>query len=152
MVSPRAKQVKKGMTWERRDGVPVLGSRKVRQILLSAVFPEFYTTEEVDALHSLLDEEWSAKCRFFGEANSVPDQNRLMWKFSSGNFESIRWVGSRPVDPYCLSPWWAGDVMFGFLNEMPREFKKHVSAYVGVKVVVNLMTGLETYPNLRRKG
>ncbi|KAH8913705.1 hypothetical protein BT69DRAFT_1358907 [Atractiella rhizophila] len=139
-VSPITQQMK-GIVWERDDGVPILGSRRVRRILLAAVFPEFYTTQEVDALHSLLDEEWTARCQFFGHANPVPDENRLMWGFKAGYFESIRWAGSPSHDPIGLSPWWAGGIISGLLNEMPREFNMHVNVYVQVKVVVNVMTG-----------
>ncbi|KAH8923681.1 hypothetical protein BT69DRAFT_1281238 [Atractiella rhizophila] len=139
-ASLRSKEVK-GMTWRRRNGVPILGSRRVRQVVLSAAFPEFYTKQEVDALHSLLDEEWTAKCHFFGERNDMPDRNRLEWGFRSGQFESLRWAGSRPVDPYCLSPWWASGIICGLLSEMPQEYKEHVGAYMQVKAVVNMMTG-----------
>ncbi|KAH8921115.1 hypothetical protein BT69DRAFT_1298908 [Atractiella rhizophila] len=40
------------ITWQQRDGVPILGST----CSSGAVFPEFYTAEQVDALHDLLDE------------------------------------------------------------------------------------------------
>ncbi|KAH8929542.1 hypothetical protein BT69DRAFT_1315637 [Atractiella rhizophila] len=129
----------KGIVWQRCDGVPILGSRRVRQVLLAAVFPEFYTTEEVDALHSLLDEECTVRCQFFGETNPVPDQNRLEWGFRAGQFESIRWAGSPSDDPLGLSPWWAGGIIFGLLNEMPRDYIEHVGPYMEVKGVINVM-------------
>ncbi|KAH8918674.1 hypothetical protein BT69DRAFT_1285511 [Atractiella rhizophila] len=140
MASPETKQ--KGVAWQRRDGVPILGSPKVRRVLLAAVFPEFYTTDEVDALHSMLDEERTAKCHFFGDANVVPDRNRLMWHYRAGQFEEIRWAGSRSVDPFGLTPWWAGGIMLGLLNERPREYKRHIGPYMEVKTVTNLMTGM----------
>ncbi|KAH8913745.1 hypothetical protein BT69DRAFT_1306226 [Atractiella rhizophila] len=152
-VLPGTGQMKaESMTWERRDGVPILGSRRVRQILLAAVFPEFYTTHEVDALHSLLDEEWTAKCRFFGHANPVPDENRLKWGCRAGYFESIRWAGSPSDDPFGLSPWWASSIISGLLNETPREFNKHASVYVQIKVAINGMIGAEKSRTILIKG
>ncbi|KAH8914106.1 hypothetical protein BT69DRAFT_14978 [Atractiella rhizophila] len=138
----------KSITWQRRDGVPILGSRRVRQILLAAVFPEFFTVEEVDTLHSLLDEERTAKSHFFGDQNAVPDRNRLMWRFRAGQFEELRWAGSRSVDHLCLSPWWAGGIIFGLLNEMPREYYDHAGAYMQVLAAVNIMNGLENASKL----
>ncbi|KAH8927622.1 hypothetical protein BT69DRAFT_1316810 [Atractiella rhizophila] len=137
-----------GIVWHRRDGVPILGPRRVRRILLAAVFPEFYTTQEVDALHNLLDEERTARCRFFGEKNTVPDRNRLEWGYRAGQFESIRWAGSPPDDPLGLSPWWASGIMSGLLNEMPPEYIEHIRPYMEVKAVVYDMTGMAT-PMLR---
>ncbi|KAH8923271.1 hypothetical protein BT69DRAFT_1350266 [Atractiella rhizophila] len=147
---PKAESTKCAI-WERRDGVPILGSRRVRRVLLAAAFPEFYTKQEVDALHGLLDEEWTVKCHFFGEANDIPDQNRLEWRFRAGHFESIRWVGSRSVDRFGLSPWWAGTVISGLLNETPREYKKHASAFEEINWVVKLNTGGEKSPTFVRK-
>ncbi|KAH8928169.1 hypothetical protein BT69DRAFT_1346778 [Atractiella rhizophila] len=144
-MSQEPKQ-KKGIGWERRDGVPILGSRRVRKVLLAAAFPEFYTTEEVDILHSLLDEERTARYNFFGDTNVTPDRNRLMWRYRAGQFESIRWIGSRDVDPYCLSPWWAGGIIFGLLHEMPREYLEHVGAYMQVKRAINIMNRLANEP------
>ncbi|KAH8923322.1 hypothetical protein BT69DRAFT_1319592 [Atractiella rhizophila] len=141
----------RGNTWQRRDGVPILGSRRVRRVLLAAVFPEFYTTKEVDALHSLLDEERTAKSHFFGQTNPVPDQNQMMWRFITGHFESIRWVGSRSLDPFGVSPWWAGGVISGLLNEMPREYKKHATPAVEINWAVKLMTGGEKAPTIVRR-
>ncbi|KAH8927713.1 hypothetical protein BT69DRAFT_1277806 [Atractiella rhizophila] len=141
-----AKQKLRGMTWQRCDGVPILGSRKVRQVLLGAFFPEFYTAQELDLLHNLLDEEWSAKCDFFAEKNVNPHENKLAWRFEAGYFDAIRWTGSRLVDPFGLSPWWAGGISCALLNEMPREYKKHDSAYMEVRIVVNLMIGVEKRP------
>ncbi|KAH8913666.1 hypothetical protein BT69DRAFT_1291226 [Atractiella rhizophila] len=140
----------KGIVWQRRDGLPILGSRRVRQVVLAAAFPEFFTTQEVDALHTLLDEESSEKYRFFGETNPVPDQNKLMWRFGAGHFESTRWAGSRPKDPLGVSPWWAGGIIYGLLNEMPREYDKHARAYVEVGWVVKIMTGGEEAPKFVR--
>ncbi|KAH8925042.1 hypothetical protein BT69DRAFT_1280083 [Atractiella rhizophila] len=135
-----------GVTWQRRDGVPILGSRRVRQVILAAVFPEFYTTREVDALHNLLDEEWAAQCQFFGERNMVPHRNQKEWGFRTGQFDSIRWAGSRSIDPLGLSPWWAGGIISGLLYEMPQEFKEHADAYVEVKAVVYVMTRVRKAP------
>ncbi|KAH8915981.1 hypothetical protein BT69DRAFT_1288168 [Atractiella rhizophila] len=139
-----------GIVWQRRDGLPILGSRRVRQVVLAAAFPEFFTTQEVDALHTLLAEESSEKYRFFGETNPVPDQNKLMWRFGAGHFESTRWAGSRPKDPLGVSPWWAGGIIYGLLNEMPREYDKHARAYVEVGWVVKIMTGGEEAPKFVR--
>ncbi|KAH8915127.1 hypothetical protein BT69DRAFT_1325570 [Atractiella rhizophila] len=130
---------KKGIVWQRRDGVPILGSRRVRRVLLAATFPEFYTTHEVDALHNLLDEAWTARCDFFGETNSVPRRHRLMWNCTEGQFESIRWVGSRSRDMFGVSPWWAGGIIYGLLNEMPQEYHEHIGAYLEVEAVIHIV-------------
>ncbi|KAH8913731.1 hypothetical protein BT69DRAFT_1291180 [Atractiella rhizophila] len=66
-----------------------------------------------------------------------------MWGFKAGYFESIRWAGSPSDDPFGLSPWWAGSIVSGLLNEMPRDFNKHVSVYLQIKKAVNVMTGVE---------
>ncbi|KAH8916311.1 hypothetical protein BT69DRAFT_1355792 [Atractiella rhizophila] len=130
----------KGIIGQKLNGVPILGSRRVRQVVLAAVFPEFYTTEEVDTLHGLLDEAWTARCQFFGQTNQEPDQNRLMWRYRAGQFEEIRWTGSRSIDRFGLSPWWAGGIIFGLLNEMPREYFAHIGAYVEILAASNMMT------------
>ncbi|KAH8914759.1 hypothetical protein BT69DRAFT_1326009 [Atractiella rhizophila] len=136
----------KGITLQRRNGVPVLGSRRVREVLLAAVFPEFFTTQEVDALHSLLDEAWTARCHFFGQRNVKPHRYRFMWRCRTGYFESIQWAGSPSDDPLGLSPWWAGGIISGLLNEMPQEYNEHLGPCLEVKMAINVMTGMESVP------
>ncbi|KAH8914819.1 hypothetical protein BT69DRAFT_1289682, partial [Atractiella rhizophila] len=72
----------------------------------------------------------------------------MEWRFRTGQFESIRWAGSRSVDPLGLSPWWAGGIIFGLLHEMPQEYKKHAGAYVEVKAVIYVMNKVRKAPAL----
>ncbi|KAH8924018.1 hypothetical protein BT69DRAFT_1280983 [Atractiella rhizophila] len=140
-LSPKRNMGQSDLSQKLGVGPPILGRRKVRKIVLAAAFPEFYTAAEVDELHDLLDDNWAAKCRFFG--NMViphdPHFNRICWRLQAGHHEAIRWVGSR-TDAAARAPWWAGSVISLLINEAPQGYDHHLRTVMGIQGSVYALT------------
>ncbi|KAH8913444.1 hypothetical protein BT69DRAFT_1291413 [Atractiella rhizophila] len=71
---------------DKQTGLKTFGAKQVRRIALAAAFPEFYTTKEVDALHSLLDQNYTAVCWRLGGDNREPHRHQYGWKLRAGNY------------------------------------------------------------------
>ncbi|KAH8918775.1 glycosyltransferase family 1 protein [Atractiella rhizophila] len=69
-------------------GITSRRSKQARKIIIAAVFPEFYTMDEVDQLYDIVDEERDVNHRWDGTPNTMPHFDRFGWKLKAGDYEA----------------------------------------------------------------
>ncbi|KAH8913595.1 hypothetical protein BT69DRAFT_1291290, partial [Atractiella rhizophila] len=98
-------------------------------------------TKEVDALHSLLDQNYTAVCWRLGGDNREPHRHQYGWKLRAGNYAAVRWAGSQLQDPTDITPWWAGNTMSCLLEESPEDYNWHMRNCSELYLIINIVTG-----------
>ncbi|KAH8925191.1 hypothetical protein BT69DRAFT_1279948 [Atractiella rhizophila] len=114
---------------DKQTGLKTFGAKRVRRIALAAAFPEFCTTKEVDALHDLLDQNYTAVCRRLGGDNREPHRHQYGWKLRAGNYAAVRWAGSQLQDPNRHHP------------VSPEDYNWHMRNCSELYLIINIVTG-----------
>ncbi|KAH8929580.1 hypothetical protein BT69DRAFT_1276197 [Atractiella rhizophila] len=131
-------------TRERQPGTGMVSrrSKQSRKIIIAAIFPEFYTLNEVDKLWDIADKERDDLLHRTGTPNAMPHFNRVNWKLRSGEYEAIRWAGSQPADLYRSWTWWLLGVFSSLLNEWPEDSMCHLLPCSYVHLAISKATGV----------
>ncbi|KAH8922181.1 hypothetical protein BT69DRAFT_1282485 [Atractiella rhizophila] len=106
-------------------------SHQARKIIVAAVFPEFYTIDEVDRLYDIVDEQRDRNYRWDGTPNREPHCHRVGWKLRAGHYEAIRWAGSQlsdasDVNRRKVGAWCLIGIISSLLNEWPENCMDHL--------------------------